>query len=77
MAEYQRPTRSFDGTQTSDEKRSMPVEVVLRRFFRDVQQSEIMTEIKRRRFFEKKPTRFKRLQSSQARSIRLTALLTY
>lgn len=51
-------------------ERSLPVEVVLRRFFRDVQQSEIMTEIKRRRYFEKKPTRFKRRQAAQVRSSR-------
>lgn len=59
------------------EKRAMPVEVVLRRFFRDVQQSEIMTEIKRRRYFEKKPTRFKRRQSAQARATRRRAFRTF
>jgi len=61
----------------SEERKSVPVEVVLRRFFRDVQQSEIMTEIKRRRYFEKKPTRFKRRQSAQARADRRTALRTF
>jgi len=61
----------------TEEKRAMPVEVVLRRFFRDVQQSEIMTEIKRRRFFEKKPTRFKRRQSAQARATRRRAFRTF
>ena len=32
-------------------------EVALRRFFRDVQQSGILTEAKKRRFFEKEPSR--------------------
>lgn len=61
----------------SEEKKALPVEVVLRRFFRDVQQSNIMTEIKRRRFFEKKLTRFKRRQSAQARATRRNALRTF
>lgn len=47
-----------------------PVEVVLRRFFRDVQQSEIMTEIKRRRQFEKAPTRNARRRAAQGRMSR-------
>ena len=32
-------------------------ESVLRRFFREVQQSGILTEAKKRRFFEKEPSR--------------------
>jgi len=60
-----------------EREKSLPVEVVLRRFFRDVQQSEIMTEIKKRRFFEKKPTRFKRRQSAQARATRRRAFRTF
>jgi ribosomal protein S21 len=47
-----------------------PVEVVLRRFFRDVQQSDIMTEIKRRRFFEKAPTRNARRRAAQGKMSR-------
>jgi ribosomal protein S21 len=39
------------------ERTGMSAEVLLRRFFRDIQQSELMTEIKRRRYFEKKPSR--------------------
>jgi|GEM_PF-3346740 len=58
-----RPAKS---AQTS----ATPVEVVLRRFFREIQQSELMTEIKRRRYFEKKPTRFKRRQSALTRAVR-------
>ena len=49
---------------------SLSVEVMLRRFFRDVQQSEVMTEIKRRRFFEKKPSRMKRRVVAQVRAVR-------
>jgi ribosomal protein S21 len=48
----------------------MSVEVMLRRFFRDVQQSEIMTEIKKRRFFEKKASRNKRRAVAQVRAVR-------
>ncbi|QQG50059.1 MAG: 30S ribosomal protein S21 [Candidatus Berkelbacteria bacterium] len=48
----------------------MSVEVMLRRFFRDVQQSEIMTEIKKRRFFEKKTSRNKRRAVAQVRAVR-------
>jgi ribosomal protein S21 len=46
------------------------VEVMLRRFFRDVQQSEIMTEIKKRRFFEKKTSRNKRRSVALVRAVR-------
>lgn len=49
---------------------SYSVEVMLRRFFRDVQQSEIMTEIKKRRFFEKKASRNKRRAVAQVRAVR-------
>jgi ribosomal protein S21 len=52
------------------EERSVPVEVMLRRFFRDVQQSDIMTEIKRRRNFEKKPSRNKRRTTATEKSAR-------
>lgn len=37
----------------SRERRGEPFEVMLRRFFRDVQQSGILTEIKKRRFRER------------------------
>lgn len=43
---------------------------MLRRFFRDVQQSDIMTEIKRRRNFEKKPSRNKRRTTATEKSAR-------
>lgn len=40
-----------------NKERSISPEVQLRRFFREVQQSELLTEIKRRRYFEKKLSR--------------------
>jgi ribosomal protein S21 len=54
----------------SSSETSPSVEVVLRRFFRDVQQSEIMTEIKKRRFFEKKSSRIKRRQTALVKASR-------
>jgi len=50
--------------------RPVSVEVLLRRFFRDVQQSDIMTEIKRRRNFERKPSRNKRRSTATAKAAR-------
>lgn len=42
---------------TDYKERSISPEVQLRRFFREIQQSELLTEIKRRRYFEKKLSR--------------------
>ena len=42
------------------EARSESFEVTLRRFFRDVQQSGILTEIKKRRFRDKEVSREKK-----------------
>lgn len=39
-------------------------EVLLRRFFREIQQSGILSEAKKRRFFEKDPSRTKIRQSA-------------
>ena len=50
-----------------DSREGAPVEVVLRRFFRDVQQSEIMTEIKRRKHYEKSPSRNARRRAAQGK----------
>ncbi len=53
------------------ERREAPsVEVQLRRFFRDIQQSDLMTEIKRRRYFEKKPSRNARRSAAHGKEIR-------
>ncbi|MEX0594657.1 MAG: 30S ribosomal protein S21 [Patescibacteria group bacterium] len=51
-------------------ERSSSPEVQLRRFFREVQQSDLMTEIKRRRYFEKKPSRNARRSSAHGKEIR-------
>jgi len=64
-------------TDSSGQERTASVEVVLRRFFRDVQQSDIMTEIKRRRNFEKKTSRNKRRRSAQEKASRRRASLGY
>lgn len=52
------------------DREGAPVEVVLRRFFRDVQQSDIMTEIKARREFVKGPSRNARRKAAQGKAVR-------
>ncbi len=47
-----------------------PFEVMLRRFFRDVQQSGILTEIKKRRFREKDVSRKILRQSARRKAAR-------
>jgi len=54
-----------------------PVEVVLRRFFREVQQSGVMTEIKDRRYFKRTPSRNARQISAQERERRRKLFQTY
>jgi len=54
----------------SREIKPVSSEVVLRRFFRDIQQSQLMTEIKQRRYFEKSPSRNQRRVNAQSRAIR-------
>lgn len=44
-------------------------DVILRRFFRDVQQSGVLTEIKKRRFFSKDVSRDKRRVSARRKAI--------
>jgi len=60
-----------------DREGSSSVEVVLRRFFRDIQQSELMTEIKRRRYFEKQPSRNARRSAAHGKEIRRRAKRGY
>ena len=43
----------YRGERNRGERSGEPYEVMLRRFFRDVQQSGILTEIKKRRFRER------------------------
>ena len=50
----------FDKPREARGERSESFEVTLRRFFRDVQQSGILTEIKKRRFRDKNVSREKR-----------------
>lgn len=59
------------------EREGAPVEVVLRRFFRDVQQSDIMTEIKERREFTKGLSRNARRKAAQGKASRRKAKRGY
>lgn len=52
------------------ERGNEPFEVMLRRFFRDVQQSGILTEIKKRRFREKELSRKILRESARRKSAR-------
>ncbi|MDO8513237.1 MAG: 30S ribosomal protein S21 [bacterium] len=45
-------------------------EVLLRRFFRDVQQSGVLTEIKKRRYFTKDASRVKKRETARRKAIR-------
>lgn len=45
-------------------------EVLLRRFFRDVQQSGVLTEIKKRRYFTKEPSRLKKRETATRKAVR-------
>lgn len=51
-----------------DRPRSESFEVTLRRFFRDVQQSGILTEIKKRRFRDKEVSREKKRASARRKA---------
>ena len=53
---------------TYDKPRGENFEVTLRRFFRDVQQSGILTEIKKRRFRDKDVSRTKRRVSARRKA---------
>ena len=52
--------KPYDRGDRSGQPRNESFEVTLRRFFRDVQQSGILTEIKKRRFRDKEISRSKR-----------------
>lgn len=52
-------------------------DVLLRRFFRDVQQSGILTEVKRRRFFEKDTSRRLKRSIAQRKADRKRTLRGY
>lgn len=57
--------RSYDNNRY---EKSESFEVTLRRFFRDVQQSGILTEIKKRRFRDKDISRVKRRVSARRKA---------
>lgn len=62
---------------TAEKDQTPSVEVVLRRFFREIQQADIMTEIKRRRFFEKKMSRNSRRTVARERLKRQNNRFSY
>jgi ribosomal protein S21 len=63
---------------SSRERENTPsIEVMLRRFFRDVQQSDLLSEIKRRRYFEKSPSRNARRAAAQGKEMRRRAKRGY
>ena len=53
---------------TYDKPKGENFEVTLRRFFRDVQQSGILTEIKKRRYRDKEISRTKRRASARRKT---------
>lgn len=57
--------KKYDGKREKSEN----FDVLLRRFFRDVQQSGILTEIKKRRFHSKDISRDKRRISARRKAI--------
>lgn len=60
-----------------NESKEEPFEVMLRRFFRDVQQSGILTEIKKRRFREKNLSRKILRESARRKTARKKAKRGY
>ncbi|MCA9388712.1 30S ribosomal protein S21 [Candidatus Berkelbacteria bacterium] len=50
--------------------RSAPFDVILRRFFREVQQSRILSEVKKRRYHFKDPSRKMRRESARRKAAR-------
>ena len=52
-------------------------EVLLRRFFRDVQQSGVLTEIKKRRYFTKDVSRVKKRDTARRKAVRKRAKQGY
>jgi len=52
-------------------------EVLLRRFNREVQQDGVLSEVKKRRFFEKKPSRRKIREAARRKTARLIQKYDY
>lgn len=53
-----------------ENKRTESFDVMLRRFFRDIQQSGILTDIKKRRYHEKKLSRTRLREIARRKSAR-------
>lgn len=63
-----RPERRERGDRSDRGERGENFDVMLRRFFRDVQQSGILTEIKKRKFHAKDISRDKRRVSARRKA---------
>ena len=61
-------TDTIRPNQNYQEKRGENFDVILRRFFRDVQQSGILTEVKKRRFFRKEFSRTKKREVARRKA---------
>lgn len=60
----------YQGSRDRQERSDEPFEVKLRRFFRDVQQSGILTEMKKRRFRERDLSRERIRESARRKTAR-------
>lgn len=58
-------------------ERGESFEVILRRFFRDVQQSGILTDAKKKRYFDKEPSRKLKRNIAQRKADRKRATRGY
>lgn len=61
-------TRERSDYRNNREGKGENFDVILRRFFRDVQQSGVLTEIKKRRFYSKEVSRDKRRISARRKA---------
>lgn len=61
----------------SDSRPRESFEVTLRKFFRDVQQNGVLTEVKRRRYFEKDISRKLKRSIAQRKATRKRSLRGY
>lgn len=70
MADFQdaRDNRDSRGTRGGRGDRRQSFDVVLRRFFREVQQSRILSEVKKRRYHYKDPSRKIRRQTAMRKA---------
>lgn len=62
--------QSYQGNRDRGERSGEPFEVMLRRFFRDVQQSGVLTEIKKRRFHDKDLSRERIREAARRKAYR-------